>query len=645
MLAFFSPVRRWLFLVGCLFLAGCTALSGSPQPTPTLITTPPPASAYETLAAFLQADVPERDLVHLTRQLKGIEVSRVAQLMPPTYQMRQVETFWYKNRRSGRNEQVDARLVYRSEELNLWVENGVRVNVQAVQRAAATLENELLPAVRALFGHEAGPGIDGDERINILHLKEIGGGVAGYFAAADQYVTAVNPYSNQRKMFYVSLRYASIGSDDYYGLIAHEMQHLIQWYTDPNEEYWLDEGMGELASHTAGYADTRGTNYEAAFMKYTDIQLTNFDRGNPAAEPAHYGAALLFVTYFRDRFGEEAIISLVRHPANGLAGFAAVLEDTGIDLTIEELFADWLVANYLHSNGWGEGVYRYNDELKLPKLRAAATHRRFPTTQLTTVNQYGADYIELQSRTPLTIVFTGTQQVPLVEAQPYSGDYYWATYPADKADMTLTRPFDLTTLTEATLSFWTWYEIETGWDYGYVAVSTDGGHIWTPLATQSTTLENPEGNSFGPGYTGISGGGRAPIWVQETADLTPYAGQPILLRFQYVTDEGVHEQGFIVDDIAIPELGYQDDVEAGDGGWEAAGFVRHSNVLPQTFLVQAILHSSTGVQVIPLALDEYQQGWWVLPMSREYDRAVLIVAGTTPITRHAAAYQYSITQP
>jgi len=642
MLRFFSQRRYRFFLSVFALLMGCGLLSGQSEPIPPLIITPPPDTAYQTLAAFLEADVPERDLVALTERFKGIEVPLVAQTEPTEYQMGQIETFWYKNQNSGRNEQVETRLVYRSAGLNMWVELNQRIDVAETNAAAANLENVIFPLVRDLFGTEWQPGVDGDNRVNILHLKEIGGGTVGYFAAADEYVNTVNPYSNQREMIYVSLEYADIGSDAYYGLIAHEMQHLIQWHTDPNEEYWLDEGMGELASHTAGYADTHGTDYEAAFMALTDIQLTNFDRSDPAAEPAHYGAALLFTTYFRDRFGEDATLALVQHEANGLAGFDAVLADLGVELTADQLFADWLIANYLYGHGRGEGVYTYAEGLELGELASAASHTRFPVSQTAAVHQFGADYLELQSSSPLTVVFTGTQQVQLVDAQPHSGDFYWATYPADKSDMTLTRPFDLTGLDSATLTFWTWYDIEAGWDYGYVAVSSDNGQTWTPLTTASTTLDNPEGNSFGPGYTGISGSGESPVWVQESADLTPYTGQQILIRFEYVTDEGVHEQGFIVDDIAIPELGYLDDAEAGDGDWEAAGFVRHSNILPQTFLVQAILLSNNTVQIIPLELNVNQQGEWVLPMSREWNRAVLVIAGMTPVTTSAAAYQYTI---
>jgi bacillopeptidase F (M6 metalloprotease family) len=46
-------------------------------------------------------------------------------------------------------------------------------------------------------------------------------------------------------------------------------------------------------------------------------------------------------------------------------------------------------------------------------------------------------------------------------------------------------------LEQATLRFNTWFEIEEGWDYGYVAASTDGGATWTALRGDHTTASNP----------------------------------------------------------------------------------------------------------------------------------------------------------
>lgn len=154
--------RVWLPFLLAVFivLAGCGLFSPSSQPIPPLITTPPPDSAYRTLDAFLVATVPDRDLVALTERFKGVDVPLVAQTEATEYRMGQIEMFWFKNQASGRNEQIEARLVYRSAGLNLWVELNQRINVAETNDAAATLENVIFPAVRDLFGMEWQPGVE-----------------------------------------------------------------------------------------------------------------------------------------------------------------------------------------------------------------------------------------------------------------------------------------------------------------------------------------------------------------------------------------------------------------------------------------------------------------------------------------------------
>jgi len=43
----------------------------------------------------------------------------------------------------------------------------------------------------------------------------------------------------------------------------------------------------------------------------------------------------------------------------------------------------------------------------------------------------------------------------------------------------------------------------------------------------------------------------APLTVDEAADLSPYAGRLVLLRFEYVTDEGANRNGWAIDEVRI----------------------------------------------------------------------------------------------
>ncbi len=85
------------------------------------------------------------------------------------------------------------------------------------------------------------------------------------------------------------------------------------------------------------------------------------------------------------------------------------------------------------------------------------------------------------------------------------------------------------------------YDIELDWDYAYLTVNG------TPVATNLSTATNPNGQNFGNGITGSSGG----TWVDLTADLSAFAGQTVTLGFRYWTDGAVADAGFGVDDIAI----------------------------------------------------------------------------------------------
>jgi hypothetical protein len=95
-----------------------------------------------------------------------------------------------------------------------------------------------------------------------------------------------------------------------------------------------------------------------------------------------------------------------------------------------------------------------------------------------------------------------------------------------------------------TLRFWTSHNIESGWDYGYVEISVDGGSSWASIPGNVTTLDNPNGQNFGHGITGNSGG-----WMLAKFPLTPFVGQDVVYRFRYVADGNLNSGGWYIDDI------------------------------------------------------------------------------------------------
>lgn len=147
----------------------------------------------------------------------------------------------------------------------------------------------------------------------------------------------------------------------------------------------------------------------------------------------------------------------------------------------------------------------------------------------------------------------------------------WWSGSANEVNYTLTHSFDLTGATAPIFSMASSWDIEEGWDYGYVEVSTDGGATWTSLPDMDGKFipesEDSSGNLHGYGLTG-SGQGSLRI------DLAAYAGQSIQLRLRYSTDTALTWNGWFIDDLALKDgeaVLFTDDVE-GETTWAVDGW-------------------------------------------------------------------------
>jgi len=166
---------------------------------------------------------------------------------------------------------------------------------------------------------------------------------------------------------------------------------------------------------------------------------------------------------------------------------------------------------------------------------------------------------------------------------PRSGLYEWYSDGALYSWFRLKQTFDIPE-TGATLKFWSYYEIEEDWDYGYVEVHDLDTDEWSTLPGLMTVSTLPERQNnpncpvgFEPttyydtgrwnAFTGFSGDS-----YEEEMDLTPFANHTIELCFTYWTDPYVQELGWYIDDIEIPEIGFFDDVESGPNGWTYNGW-------------------------------------------------------------------------
>lgn len=127
-----------------------------------------------------------------------------------------------------------------------------------------------------------------------------------------------------------------------------------------------------------------------------------------------------------------------------------------------------------------------------------------------------------------------------------TGDYGNGTCAA------LTTP-DLYLGTGSQLTFYSKYDIETGWDKGEVQISTNGGMTWERLEVgypvDSIRASDACGLPPGTYFTGSDSS-----WGVYGADLSVWGGQWVRLRFLMSSDVSVTGSGWWIDDITITQV-------------------------------------------------------------------------------------------
>ena len=604
------------------------------------ISTPVDSISGETLETLETTIVPPNEPKGLACRLDDkCDVPHVIATSAAPRVIGETDTFWVTNLDTNENIKVNATLRYVTPHVYFWVQDDVSYNDGEMRALVEAFENKIYPTNREFFGGEWSPGIDGDMHVYILYTRGLGDSIAGYFSHADEIHPLIHEFSNGHEMFLFNADNISLDEEFTYGVLAHEFQHMIHRNQDPNETSWINEGFSEVAAFLNGY-DPGG--FDQLYIKIPDLQLNDWPNDPNATDP-HYGAAFLFLTYFLDRFGEDATKALVKDPANGFDSVDNVLREinatdlvTGQPITADDFFMDWAATNYLLDKSVGDGRYVYNNYPNASRASKTGTTNHCPQALVTRdVHQYGVDYVVMECEGDYTLSFTGSMVTGLLPVDPYSGHYAFWSNKGDNSDMKLTREFDFSGISgPIELSFYTWYDLEKDYDYLYLTVSEDGEH-WQIITTPSGTGDDPSGNSYGWGYNGVTND-----WIEEKVDLSQYAGKKISIRFEYVTDGAVNGEGLLLDDVKVDAAGYTSDFEADDGGWIVDGFVRVKNFLPQTYRLSLIIRGdTTTVTHIPLNADQAAE----IPLSlKSGEEAILIVTGTTRFTRLPAEYQIEI---
>jgi hypothetical protein len=357
----------------------------------------------------------------------------------------------------------------------------------------------------------------------------------------------------------------------YEGTFAHEWQHLLEYYADPAEVPWVNEGLSDYAQTLVGYVDgTNGVYHHGSdphlmcFQGFASVKTTYnanprdcggagnslnlWDEGKPAEVLADYGNTYQFMLYLHDRFGDAALSRLHRdREHHGLDG---VREAVGGETELYDVIHDFqtmtLVDKVLGEDGEMAG---------LPRERVTAASLN-STVNLDNPGSYdrpgappnGADFVRLRDADGRgipgsklrSVAFDGSATLP---SQPLTWtvrDGALFSGGGNNTDAAAVIAVEVPA-GKATLSLKARYAMELEYDYGYVTVSVDGGRTYTPVGGDKT-VSGP----LGPGITGTSDG-----FEPLAYDLSAYAGKKILLGFRYVTDAAVDKGGWYVDDVTL----------------------------------------------------------------------------------------------
>jgi hypothetical protein len=623
--------RRWTALLALvLVLAGCIPPQAGPSPSPTdsfstaVPSTPTPIASSTLTTLDMTAALLGKSLPYAN----GFEPVRTT---PPAEGVGSIHDFWTYDFAAKKNVKTAATLRLITDHAKWWAANDVNIDMNGLRATASSFEGKIYPTDRRLYGEEWSPGIDADPRINLV-LARLPGSAAGYFSGSDEEPAWVNEFSAEREMIYVNTLGYRLGSPDLDRVIAHEFCHMIQFNTRRRSAVWFNEGHAVLCERANGFSPTDGEVY----LRVPDTQLNDWadlDTARP-----HYGLAYMFLEYLRQYAGGEDVVrALMQKGIDTPADIDAVLKQRG-EPGVEEQWANFVAANaFIGVNA--DRPYTYPQGA--PARQAASvivgdTVAPGGTFQ-STVHEYSVRYVELP-RGKITLKFGGPTSNRLIPTDPRSGRTFWWSDRGDGMDSTLTKTIDLRGTADPKLAFWTWFGIEADYDYAYVEVSTDGGSHWTPLKTEASAATDPNGQNLGNGITGSSSGQTATGWTHLTADLLPYAGKQVQLRFQYVTDGNLNFGGFALDDIEISGLPI-DEAET-DNGWTTSGFIRSTNLVSQRFALQLLHFAGDRTAVERWTVDNGERS---LDVDTTGDRrALLAVTGFAVRTTEPVAFSVSV---
>jgi len=165
---------------------------------------------------------------------------------------------------------------------------------------------------------------------------------------------------------------------------------------------------------------------------------------------------------------------------------------------------------------------------------------------------YAAVYDEMNdARNWLSSGGWGLTNKKYVSAPSSFTDSPYGNYSAKtNATLTYKNPLMLLNALHAFLEFDSQWQIEGGYDFGQVQISTNNGLTWIPLNGQYTRITEGGTYSIQPKGQPIYDGTQSD-WIHEVIDISSYLGKPLNLRFLLKSDDVYNYDGWYLDNVKV----------------------------------------------------------------------------------------------
>ncbi len=600
----------------------------------------------------LHIPVPVIDVYALSQETNPDLVS-IPRYLPdplPTYNVGDLHLFRLLDADGHESWEIEAKLLHKSEISYVWLETDSGTNENYIRRLATDFDTHIYPPTLSYFGPGLPLGFDRDKRIHLLFAHNLGD-VLGYFSSADGVSRQVYPRSNEKDMFFLNLDFIGDRQEDL-GVLAHEFEHLIHWHYAPGERSFIDEGLAELATlrwTPLRADDVRLSGYDG-YRHNPALQLNAWSTDDYMAVDRHYGSGLGFAVYLTELFGPAFAREVVAEPRRGIVGLEVLLQNRGCSFVFDDMFADFALANLVWDPLATGSVGPLGFETFAPWLQPVR-HNRMAQTPLEghapvtgSLPPYAVHYLAAAPdflTQDSVLVFDGSPTVSIVPDAEIQDRVMWSNR-HNESRIRLSRPFDLTGLEPGQsvhLETRMWWDIEENWDFAYVMASRNG-QDWVLLESEATVPRDRHGRSLGPALTGqnIPADGS---WSRDRWDLSSYAGDEVWIRFDYVTDSAMTGTGWVVDEVAIDAIGYQEDFDGDMGDWNVEGWIQTANTIPMDWLVQAVILTQRprGLRLLERRLaDEFGQAQFAVPELTGDERLYLLVSPLAPMVTGSVSY-------